>query len=133
MRGRFVLLVLSLLLVSACHGGPTEPKNDTTFGRLAGTVTIGPFCPVAQPTPCPTPPSAYSERKVLVYNDAGSQLLATVDIDTLGAYLIAVPPGNYVVDVKKLAGDRVAELPKSVTIQKNLTTVLNINIDTGIR
>jgi hypothetical protein len=133
-RMRRLVFVLTLLAATACNNSPTDPTIDLgPRGRLAGIVTIGPNCPVTTTQPCPTPASAYLERKVLVYNEAGTQLLFTVDIDAQGAYLISLQPGKYLVDVKKVGIDRSADVPKVVTIEKNLTTPLNIAIDTGIR
>jgi hypothetical protein len=132
---RFPLLLLIAFTLAGCQGGPTDPTTDIgPRGRLAGVVTIGPFCPGPTTTaPCPTPPSAYLERKVLVYDETGARLIFTVDIDTQGAYLISLEPGRYLVDVKKVGLDHTADVPKVVTIEKNLTTALNISIDTGIR
>jgi hypothetical protein len=131
---RRLIPVLVLLALAACKNSPTDPTIDLgPRGKLAGVVTIGPNCPVTTTQPCPTPASAYLERKVLVYNEAGSQLLFTVDIDAQGAYLISLAPGKYLVDVKKVGLDHSSDVPKVVTIEKNLTTPLNIAIDTGIR
>jgi hypothetical protein len=132
---RRIVVLFVLLAFAGCHGGgPTEPSSGSgPRGRLAGIVTIGPFCPVTTTQPCPTPPSAFTERKVLVYNEAGTQLLFTVDIDTFGVYLIALQPGRYLIDIKKVGADRSADVPAVVTIEKNLTTPFDIHIDTGIR
>src|SRR5437764_12717168 len=79
------LALAVVLIASACHS-PTSPSDDQAgaareHGRLSGVVTIGPNCPGPQQngTPCPTPPSAYSLRKILVYNTATPNLLSTVD------------------------------------------------------
>src|SRR5215831_15540914 len=101
------LLILALFLV-ACggHHSPTAP-DVAALGRLSGTVTIGPNCPVEQiNNPCPTSPEAYAARKVLVYDAAHSTILHTVDIDSHGLYLIDLPAGSYVVDLKKNGIDR---------------------------
>ncbi len=132
MKQTTFLLVLALL--AGCSGSPTDPLADLTRGRLAGIVTIGPNCPGPQTeNPCPTPPSAYSLRKILVSNAAGNALLHTVDISSQGAYLIDLPVGTYTIDVKKSGIDRVDGFPQSVTVMKNSVTTININIDTGIR
>ncbi len=104
-------------------------------GRLSGTVTIGPNCPGPVTTAgCPTPPDAYAARKILVYNASKTTLLHTVDIDSQGLYTILLAPGTYVADLKTTSSaDRTSDLPKNVTIQANATTVVNVNIDTGIR
>jgi len=78
------LLILALFLV-ACggHNSPTAP-DVAALGRLSGTVTIGPNCPVEQiNNPCPTSPEAYAARKVLVYDAAHSTILHTVDMAPL--------------------------------------------------
>ena len=131
---QFWTLLASALLV-ACNNGPTEPKDQPdVHGRLAGLVTIGPNCPVESSTqPCPTPPSAYTLRKILVYNESGSQLLHTVDIDTQGLYVIDLAPAKYRVDIKGVGIDRSADVPKVVDIHANAVTTLNISIDTGLR
>ena len=126
-----------LLLALACHGGnsPTDPAASTiSHGRLAGVVTIGPNCPGPTTTnPCPTPPSAYAARKVLVYDSEKAKLLFTVDIDSQGLYVIDLVPADYVVDLKANGIDKSADVPKSVTIKANVVTPLDINIYTGIR
>src|SRR5438094_2620375 len=128
-----------LLILTACHNGdsPTDPTTTSSsqaHGRLAGVVTIGPNCPGPTTTqPCPTPPDAYAARKVLVYDEAGTKLIATVDIDSQGAYFIDLVPAKYTVDLKRAGIDRSGDVPKVVEIRANTVTLLNISIDTGIR
>lgn len=130
-----IALALLVLLSAGCHS-PTSPENGVPaqHGRLAGIVTIGPNCPGPQTdTACPTQPSAYAARKILVYNEAKSNLLFTVDIDSQGAYLIDLAPGRYTIDLKPTGIDKTSDLPKLVEIHANTVTSLNVNIDTGIR
>jgi len=125
-----------LVLLAACHDGssPTELQSVTIdHGRLSGVVTIGPNCPVETASPCPTPPGAYALRKVLVMNEAGTELLRTVDIDSQGAYLIDLAPARYTVDVKKVGIDRASGVPAIVEIKANTVTKIDISIDTGLR
>lgn len=115
---------------------PTAPVSTATtiLGRLSGLVTIGPNCPVQRDdTPCPTPPSAYATRKILVEDEAGTNLLHTVDIDSQGLYVIDLAPGKYRIDLKPNGIDRSSELPAVVDIHANSVTTLNVNIDTGLR
>lgn len=132
------LLFLALLLALSCNksSSPTDPAASQPHGRLAGVVTIGPNCPGPQSdtNPCPTPPSAYLARKILVYDAAKAKLLHTVDIDTTGLYTISLPPADYVVDLQSSSAlDRTGDLPQKVTVHANVTTTLNVAIDTGIR
>ena len=131
---RLSLFAAVLFVACGSHHSPTAPDTSTALGRLSGTVTIGPNCPVEQVNnPCPTPPEAYAARKVLVYDAAHTTMLHTVDIDSQGLYLIDLPAGNYVVDLKKNGIDRSGDVPAPVTIQANAVTTHNISIDTGIR
>jgi len=131
---RAVLFALSAL---ACNksNSPTSPIDPANLphGTLMGTVTIGPNCPVQTTNPCPTPPSAYALRKVLVFDETRTKVIATVDIDEHGFYRIDLVPGKYVVDFKPAGADRSADVPVTVTIQQNVVTKIDINIDTGLR
>jgi hypothetical protein len=133
-------LVLALVVLSAACHSPTSPSDGqgsaTDHGRLSGVVTIGPNCPGPQQngTPCATPPSAYAARKILVYNEARTTLLFTVDIDSQGFYLIDLAaPAKYTVDLKPNGIDKTSDLPKVVDIHANTVTRVDVNIDTGIR
>ena len=130
------LAFLLLIAAGSCHS-PTSPNDalvEQPHGRLAGIVTIGPNCPGPTTTaPCPTSPDAYKARKILVYNEAKTTLLYTVDIDSQGAYFIDLVPAKYTVDIKKVGVDRSGDVPKVVEIRANTVTLLNISIDTGIR
>src|SRR5262245_32001641 len=131
---RFAFLLL--IAAAACHS-PTNPNDDPEsqpHGRLAGVVTIGPNCPGPTTTnPCPTPPEAYKQRKILVYNEAKTSLLHTVDIDSQGAYFIDLVPARYTVDLRGVGIDRTADLPKMIDIRANAVTTLNGSIDAGLR
>jgi len=124
-----------ILLAIGCHS-PTSPGDalPKTHGRLAGVVKIGPNCPVESSTqPCPTPPSAYALRKVLLFDEGRTKLLFTVDIDSQGLYFIDLAPGRYTVNIKGVGLDRSSDVPAVVTIHASDVTTLNINIDTGLR
>ena len=129
-------MVLLVLLAAACHdnSSPTDPNVQQVFGRLSGVVSIGPNCPVETVTnPCPTPPEAYALRKVLVYDEAKTKLLFTVDIDSHGLYVIDLAPGKYTVDAKTVGIDRASGVPTLAEIKANTVTKIDISIDTGIR
>ncbi len=137
MRLRRHLIAAALLLAAACNS-PTSPDDigagSQPRGRLSGTVTIGPNCPAESATnPCPTQPDDYARRKILVYNEAKTNLLHTVDIDSRGFYLIDLVPAKYTIDFRGIGIDRSNDVPKTVEIRANGVTTLNVAIDTGIR
>jgi hypothetical protein len=131
---RYVLTIAAVLQVGC--SSPTAPDVTTTkvYGRLSGLVKIGPICPVEQENnPCPTPPSAYAARKILVMDEQGTKELFTVDINAQGLYVIDLVPARYLIDLKRAGIDRTSDLPKVVEIHKNSVTTLNVSIDTGLR
>ncbi len=133
---RSLPLIAILALVLACHSpsSPQEGQQSVPHGRLSGVVTIGPNCPGPQTNNgCPTPPSAYAARKILVYSETRSELLFTVDIDSQGLYVIDLAPAKYTVDLKPNGIDHTSDLPQVVNITANSITKLDVNIDTGIR
>jgi hypothetical protein len=131
----FVVALVAVLAGGACKGkpSPTDPEASQPHGRLSGVVTIGPNCPVTMTTPCPTQPSAYSLRKILVYDETKKTLLHTVDIDSQGFYYIDLLPAKYTIDLKGVGIDRTSDVPKVVDIHASVVTRVDINIDTGIR
>ncbi|MEO8033145.1 MAG: hypothetical protein ABI837_01850 [Acidobacteriota bacterium] len=131
------LLFLALLLAFSCSksSSPTAPADSPPRGRLAGIVTIGPNCPGPErDPPCAAQPSAYLARKILVYDSTKKNLLHTVEIDTTGLYTILLVPADYILELQTASAlDRTGDLPKTVSIHANVTTTVNVSIDTGIR
>ncbi len=114
-----------------------EQSQPVRNGVLQGTVVIGPIWPVERPggNP-PIPPEVYDVRKILVYDEHGTNLVEQVDIipgDDYGHYSVELKPGRYVVDINNLGIDRSAEVPAEIEIAPGQTAELNIGIDTGIR
>ena len=135
MRTARYVIALAVVVQLGCTS-PTAPVVTTkkVYGRLSGLVKIGPICPVEQENnPCPTPPSAYAARKILVMDEQGTKELFTVDINSQGAYVIDLVPARYLIDLKRAGIDRTSDLPKVVEIQANSVTTLNVSIDTGLR
>jgi len=136
MRIAGYIITFVAMLQIGCNSSPTAPldKVTTVYGRLAGLVRIGPNCPVERAdNPCPTPPSAYALRKILVFDEQRTQLLHTVDIDNQGLYSIDLSPAKYLIDLKGAGVDRADVLPKVVEIHANTVTNLDVTIDTGLR
>jgi len=117
--------------------GNTDSSDDSSVrlaaGYVAGHITIGPNCggPEKEGETCVTPPSAYSSREVVVYDNDKVSVNVKGKIDAEGNYKIALGPGNYFVQVVP-AGIKAGEkMPVKITSFQ--TTIVNFNIDTGIR
>jgi hypothetical protein len=114
----------------------THPINSQPIaaetGYVSGHVTIGPNCPVEiQGQPCETPPGAYKSREVLVYTSDEVTIRYRTHLDETGNYNISVAPGSYFIQISP-AGIGPGE-KKSATVKSGKTTVVNFDIDTGIR
>lgn len=124
-----VLAVLVIVLTGCGCPGETQPP-----GILEGEVTIGPLTPVETPgEKPPVPPEVYAARKIMVYDEQGSRLVAQVDINGDGTYRVELLPGSYTVDINRGGIDRSADVPTRVDIVSGGKVRLNIDIDTGIR
>jgi hypothetical protein len=123
-----IAAIFILLPVSGCAGETPEP------GILEGQVTIGPISPVERPgEPQPIPPEVYQARKVMVYDQSGKKLVAEVDLSSQGYYRVELRPGIYTIDINRTGIDHSSEVPTQVVIESGEATLLNIDIDTGIR
>lgn len=101
-------------------------------GYVKGHVTIGPFCPVERvDEPCKVPPEAYTSREAVIYLADKVTITKRVHLDTNGNYQITLPPGSYFAQIAP-AGIGQGE-KKPLTIKSTKTTVVDFDIDTGIR
>ena len=148
----YALLIVAfamLALVAAC-GGDSDDKpsggSDTGDqpsgegdGTFAGTVTIGPLCPVE---PCDPPAGTpYAVRDLVLQQPGGVRIEIPLDDD--GSFSVEVPAGTYTVHLTDCnflgcatafpqPGAAGAE-PVTVTIVSGQTTTRDFDIDTGIR
>jgi uncharacterized protein YegP (UPF0339 family) len=106
-------------------------SKQTQTGTLKGHVTIGPFCPVEKVnTTCAGPTNPYVGIQIVV-NQNGKQI-TTQNLSADGNYSFDLPAGNYAID-RNSPGYNFAHDPLNATVTAGQTTLLNINIDTGIR
>ncbi len=114
---------------------PDEEVEDTKnaeSGFISGHVTIGPFCPVEREgEPCKVPPEAYTSREAIVYAGNETTVKERVRLDTQGNYKVTLAPGNYFIQIEP-AGIGPGE-KKKATVKSKQTTVVDFDIDTGIR
>ena len=135
---RILMVLIGLSCLIACSGNsPTSnslKEQVSGTGNLQGKVSIGPICPVeTQENPCLPDPSLYTGHKLIILKNDGTTV-KQVDIDGQGNYRTELPAGSYKVDFAPhdigLPG---SYQPPSVEIRSGQTTILNIEIDTGIR
>jgi hypothetical protein len=124
-------ILAGLFVFSGCM------KTDTLdTGLLMGVISIGPLCPVEQvppQPPCLPTAETYKAYPVGIWTADGQRLVARILPDISGDYKTVLLPGTYMVKMINQQGIGGSNLPAQIMIIPREDTVLNINIDTGIR
>jgi hypothetical protein len=88
---------------------------------------------LADQTPSELTAVNYSDYPLIVLSRDGKQEVARVTVDGNGNYRVALPPGDYVLDVQRRRRRHVRVKPQPFTILSNQTAHVEMNIDTGVR
>ena len=122
------ICVLALLvtapLIEAATPGFLEGHLKIVFPREVELADQTPSEPVAV---------NYSNYPLIVLSRDGKQEVARVAVNGDGNYRVALPPGDYVLDVQDRRRRHVRVKPQPFTILSNQTAHVDMNIDTGIR
>jgi hypothetical protein len=106
-------------------------------GFLEGVISIGPLCPVETDPPvtgCQPTAETYKAYPVSIWTSNGRRKITQINPALDGSYKTELSPGNYLVKLGTASiGIGSSNLPAEVTITSQNNTVLNIDIDTGIR
>jgi hypothetical protein len=88
---------------------------------------------LADGTPSPTTAENYSDYPLVILSGDQKTEIARVTADENGNYRVALPPGDYILDVKDRRRRHVRATPQPFTVASNQTVHVDMNIDTGIR
>ena len=105
------------------------------MGYLEGRASIGPLQPVERvgvPASTP-PPEACTSRSLVIHSAATGAEVARVSFQPDCMYRLALPPGEYRVELQAHGIDRSQDLPRTITITAGQSTRLDVSIDTGLR
>lgn len=126
-----ILLIGFLFVFSGCD------KSIREAGSLEGKISIGPICPVEHDPPdpgCLPTAETYNAYPVAIFSSDGKHMIAKITPAMDGTYSIKLDQGNYLVILEtgqKRIGS--SNLPAEVEIISQNKTILDIDIDTGIR
>ena len=129
---KFSLLLFAVLLNWSCD---QQQMQIVEKGFLEGKVIIGPLCPVETIPPdpaCLPSQDTYDAWPIVIWTADKKTKIATIDPDLDGNYLVDLPTGSYLIDLDKQHWFN-KSLPALIIIEPNETSLLNIDIDTGIR
>jgi hypothetical protein len=106
-------------------------------GTLKGKISIGPLCPVetVPPNPaCQPTAETYKAYPVSVWTFDMKRKIADLSPALDGSYDASLPAGTWMVVLEKGSiGVGGSNLPVSIKVTEGSDTLLDINIDTGIR
>jgi hypothetical protein len=127
-----IVFFTALMFISSC-----EKQTSWETGFLEGKITIGPICPVEKIPPdpgCLPTAETYKAYPVSVWTSNGTKKIVQISPSLDGSFSTELEPGAYLIvlekDQNRPGG---SNLPVRVTIVSKNTTLLNIDIDTGIR
>ena len=122
---RFLLLILSVALLSACD----YTLTPAAVTGVEGQVLLGPMCPVVRlDQPCPDQPN---QATLTVLNSAGKKI-AQIQTDVNGLYRLALLPGDYIMHPESPNTMPHAQDQPFIVIAGQFTK-LDIIYDSGIR
>ena len=108
--------------------------NAAPQGFLEGHLKI--YSPrevdLADETPSKTAHN-YAEYPLIILGRDRAKQIARMTADENGNYRVALPPGDYVLDVQDRRRRHVRATPQMFTVASNQTVHVDMNIDTGVR
>jgi hypothetical protein len=113
----------------------TVSINAAPTGSLDGHVKIisSKEVELADETPSKITAENYIEYPLVILNSDKQTEVAHVTADENGHYRIALPPGDYVLDVQNRKERHVRATPQPFTVVANQTVRVDMAIDTGVR
>jgi len=127
-----LIFLTGLIFISGCDMQMTRGS-----GLLEGVVLIGPICPVETDPPdpgCLPTAETYNAYPVSVWTADGRIKIAHIKPALDGSFSTELAPGNYMVVLEKNQNNiGSSNLPVVISVNSFDKTVLNIDIDTGIR
>jgi hypothetical protein len=113
----------------------TASINAAAQGFLEGHLKIVSFKEVelAEASPSKGTAGNYAEYPLIIRNRDGQKEVTRITADGDGNYRVALPPGDYVLDVAGRRPGRVRAKQQPFTIISNQTVRVDMDIDTGIR
>src|SRR5206468_10361954 len=125
-------------LISACASlllAGAVPIDAAPSGFVEGHLKI--ISPkeveLADETPSRATAENYAEYPLIILSRDGKKEIARVTADENGNYRVALPPGDYVLDVQGRSRGHVRAKPQRFTVVSNQTVRVDMNIDTGVR
>ncbi len=127
-------------LISSCLFlipiGCVVSANAVPPGFLEGHLKIASLGAVEHSDEMPrqtVTPEKYAQYPLMVLSQDGQKEIAPVIADGNGNYRVALPPGNYILDVQQRAAKRLRTKPQPFSVVSNQTVHVDMNVIIGFR
>ncbi len=121
----FIFLVAGTASIEAAPPGFLEGHLKVIFGMAVGESDEMPRAEGA--------PESYAQYPLIILSQAERKEIARVTADKKGDYRVALPPGNYVLDIQDRVAKHVRAAPRPFTVVSGQTVHVDMNILIGIR
>ena len=88
---------------------------------------------LADGTPASMTVESYAEFPLIILSSDRKGEVARITADANGNYHLALPPGDYVLDIKGRRRGHIRATPQTFKIVSNQTVRVDMSIDTGVR
>ena len=75
----------------------------------------------------------YAEYPLIILSQDGQKEIARITADKNGNYRVALPPGDYILDVQGRGPGHVRAKPQRFTVVSKQTVRVDMDMDTGVR
>jgi hypothetical protein len=120
-----IFLLVGSAWINAAPQGFLEGHLKIIFG-----MAVGPSDEMPRPEGAP---QSYAEYPLVVLSQEEKKEIARVTADKKGDYRVALPPGNYVLDIQDRVAKHVRAAPRPFTVVSGQTVHVDMNILIGIR
>jgi hypothetical protein len=110
--------------INAAEQGFLEGHLKIIFGMAVGPSDEMPRPEIA--------PESYAEYPLVVMSQEEKKEIARVTADKKGDYRVALPPGNYVLDIQDRVAKQVRAAPQPFTVVSNQTVHVDMNVVIGL-
>ena len=130
MRLKYLIAPCFFLAVIGCLA-----SDNAALGFLEGRLRILAFKDVelAEENQPKFSDGNYTDYPLDILNRDGKNEVARITADENGNYRVALPAGDYLLDVRDRRRRHVRAAPQSFTVVANETVHVDMSIDTGIR
>ncbi len=120
--------VICLLAASASIKAQSQGFMKGHLKIIFG-MAVGPSDEMPRPQ---VKPQSYAQYPLIILSQKEKKEIARVTVDENGNYRVALPPGNYVLDVQNRVARHVRAAPRPFTIVSNHTVRVDMTIRIGL-